>query len=185
MNLFVQVFKPTIWLPDIQGPKKNKYWIRILLFGPTIKIVFKYQIIHQTLGYGPPLLTEPNKMSQWVLLQPLPSTQGSFFVLSYFLPLLLIVCLYSVMLHTLWNKVTLSGTRWQSLEQGDTHWNNGTLSGTRWHSLKQWDTLWNKGTLPETRRHSHWNKVTLTETRWHSLDQGDTHWNNGTLSRTR
>jgi len=30
--------------------------------------------------------------------------QGGFFILSYFLPLLLIVCLYSVMLHTLWNK---------------------------------------------------------------------------------
>ena len=35
--------------------------------------------------------------------------QGSFFVLSYFLPLVLIVCLYSVMLHTLWYKVTKRG----------------------------------------------------------------------------
>ena len=35
--------------------------------------------------------------------------QGSFFVLSYFLPLVLIVCLYSVMLHTLWYKVTNRG----------------------------------------------------------------------------
>ena len=34
--------------------------------------------------------------------------QGCFFILSYFLPLLLIVCLYSVMLHTLWYKVILS-----------------------------------------------------------------------------
>ena len=31
--------------------------------------------------------------------------QASFFVLSYSLPLALIVALYSVMLHTLWNKV--------------------------------------------------------------------------------
>ena len=31
--------------------------------------------------------------------------QASFFLLTYSLPLLLIVCLYSVMLHTLWNKV--------------------------------------------------------------------------------
>ena len=34
-----------------------------------------------------------------------PDDQASFFVLSYSLPLLLIVCLYSAMLHTLWNKV--------------------------------------------------------------------------------
>ena len=33
------------------------------------------------------------------------SSQGGFFILSYFLPLLPIVCLYSVMLHTLYNKV--------------------------------------------------------------------------------
>ena len=31
--------------------------------------------------------------------------EASFFVLSYSLPLALIVALYSVMLHTLWNKV--------------------------------------------------------------------------------
>jgi len=35
--------------------------------------------------------------------------QGSFFVLSYFLPLVLIVCLYSVMLHTLWYKTSAGG----------------------------------------------------------------------------
>ena len=37
--------------------------------------------------------------------QPVLINQGSFFVLSYFLPLVLIVCLYSIMLHTLWYKV--------------------------------------------------------------------------------
>lgn len=36
--------------------------------------------------------------------------QGSFFVLSYFLPLIIIVCLYSVMLHTLWYKTSVGGT---------------------------------------------------------------------------
>ena len=66
VKLFGQVFGPTIWIPEYySGCKKNqlpnkeyylvltkfKYRIWILLFGPTIRIVFEYQIIRHTLTH--------------------------------------------------------------------------------------------------------------------------------------
>ena len=50
-----------------------------------------------------PILKRPEKSKFYAELF---FNQASFFVLSYSLPLALIVALYSVMLHTLWNKVT-------------------------------------------------------------------------------
>ena len=64
MKIIRQVFGPTIRIPEYylgcrktQIPnteyylvlRKTKYRIRILLFGPTIRIVFEYRIIHHTL----------------------------------------------------------------------------------------------------------------------------------------
>ena len=59
MKLFGQIFGPTIQIPEYYSEsKKNKYQIPILLFVPTIRIVFEYQIIRNTLDNTGPLLDD-------------------------------------------------------------------------------------------------------------------------------